>query len=194
MKKGPRRIGVALLCLAASLTLYPAPRRAAASAQPDRLPPTPLEVLAAQPDAKTKWSKWIGRLDGRTAYATVSAVVIDSARSTPRVLRGVRIDLRHEGLRPSCNLSHVEWAVMCDREQAAAFIEEDRLASFIAAIPRQGAALHPGYPSGVVSFSSVLGPGVIIGGYKLYGRTLGELAALVDAASRELKAAPFPAG
>lgn len=45
--------------------------------------PTPLESFAALPDARTVWSRFIGRLDGGTAYAIVSAVALESATSTP---------------------------------------------------------------------------------------------------------------
>jgi hypothetical protein len=193
MESRLRRVSLGILCVVTSLTVHAVSHGATTGAQAARLAPTPLEAMAAQPDAKTRWSKWIGRLDGRRAYATVSAVVIESPTFTPRTLRGIRIDLRHEGLRPSCTLSHVEWAVMCDREQAAAFVEEDRLAAFIAAVPGMSAELHPGHPSSIVPFSSVQGSGLLLGGYHLYGRTLGELAALLEAASTELKSAPVAA-
>lgn len=87
MERPLGRVSLALLCLVASLTLHAAPQ--GGGAQAPRLAPTPLEAMAAHPDAKTRWSKWIGRLDGRTAYATVSAVVMDSATFTPAAGRRV---------------------------------------------------------------------------------------------------------
>ena len=106
------------------------------------LAPTSLEAFAMQPDARTTWSKFIGRLEGGTASAIISAVAWERAGATPRTMRGIRIELRHEGLRPSCDLRYVEWAVMCDREQAVAYVEEDRLEDLRAGAlngPRRGA-------------------------------------------------------
>jgi hypothetical protein len=43
------------------------------------------------------------------------------------MMRGVRIELRHDGPRPSCNLRYAEWAVMRERELATVYVEENRL-------------------------------------------------------------------
>ena len=121
----------------------------------------------------------------------MSAVAVESATSTPPILRGVRIDLRHEGLRPDCNLKYVEWSVMCEREQAAAFVEESRLAGFREAVLRGRAELHAGHPMGVTFFrSSVPASGLLICGYSLQDRRLEDLAALLEAASIALENAP----
>ena len=79
------------------------------------LPPTVLEAFAARPDTKTAWSKFIGRLEGPTAYAIISAVALESA-SSPRLMRGIRIELRHEGRRPDCNQLYADWTIrVCAR-------------------------------------------------------------------------------
>src|SRR5436190_19152916 len=61
------------------------------------LPPTPLEAFAAQPTVHTTWSKFVGRLDGGTASAIVTAIALSDESKPPTVMRGVRIELRHEG-------------------------------------------------------------------------------------------------
>lgn len=108
------------------------------------LPPTPLEALVAQPGARTMWSKFIGRLDGRSDSAIVTAIAVAAGATPPRLMRGVRIELRHEGLRPTCDQKHVEWSIMCARENAAVYIEEDRLEAFRAAMLTGSAAVRPG--------------------------------------------------
>jgi len=57
----------------------------------------------------------IGRLEGPTAYAIISAVALESA-SSPRLMRGIRIELRHEGRRPDCNQIYADWTILCERE------------------------------------------------------------------------------
>ena len=160
--------------------------RTVAVRQPLTLEPTPLEALAQRPDARTVWSRFVGRLDGGTASAIVSAVTIEGFAGT-RTLRGVRIDLRHEGARPRCDLMHVEWAVMCDREQAAVFIEEERLERFRAAVLAGQAEIHPGHRWGVTHFSSGGGDGILIAGYSLYGRELADLADLLARSATQLQ-------
>jgi hypothetical protein len=152
---------------------------------------TPLEAVALEPGARTMWSKFVGRLDGRTASAIVTAVAVRPASAPPTLMRGVRIELRHEGPRPDCDLRFVEWATLCARENAAAYVEEERLDRFRADVLRGNAQLHPGHPSGVTTFwSSSHGGGILIGGYQLFDRRLEDLVALLDAASAELKTAP----
>jgi hypothetical protein len=174
----------AVLCTAlvgATPAAMPAPQQALT------VDPTPLEALATQDGSRTTWSKWIGRLDGGSAYAVVTAVAIESSAGVPRTMRGVRIDLRHEGARPGCDLKHVEWAVMCDRELAAAYIEEDRLAEFRSAVLSGRAVVHPGHSLGVTTFrSSAPSWGILLCGYSLHGRSVEELAALLDEAMAAL--------
>lgn len=160
---------------------------AAVVAQDQRtLPPTPLEARAAEAGARTVWSRFISRLDGGRAWAIVSAVAIESPSSTPRIMRGVRIELRHEGMRPSCDLSHVEWAVLCARENAAIYVEESRLESFRAAVLRGAAEVFPGHGAGVSRFQGSAGSGLLIGGYEFNGVQPANLAALLEQASLQL--------
>ena len=153
--------------------------------------PTALEAFAAQPDAKTAWSKFIGRLEGGTAYALMSAVALESASSTPRTMRGIRIELRHEGLRPSCDLKYVEWAVMCDRELAVAYVDASRLEDLRTAVLNGHAEVHPGHPMGVTNYWSSTGAsGLLVFGYGLRDRTLEEFATMVATAEAAIKNAP----
>ena len=117
---------IVVMLLAAGSTYGQVPTRT--------LPVTPLEGLATQPGARTMWSKFIGRLDGRSDSAIVTALAVTTDATAPRLMRGVRIELRHEGARPSCDHKHVEWAVMCARENAAVYIEEDRIEAVRAAM------------------------------------------------------------
>lgn len=173
-----------LICAVLCTVLVGAtPAAMSALQQPRTVNPTPLQALATEDGSRTTWSKWIGRLDGGSAYAVVTAVAVESSAGAPRAMRGVRIDLRHDGARPGCNLKHVEWAVMCDRELAAAYIEEDRLAEFRSAVLSGRAVVHPGHPLGVTTFrSSAPSWGILLCGYSLHGRSVEDLAALLDAA------------
>lgn len=156
------------------------------------LAPTPMEAFAAQADAKTTWSKFVSRLEGGTAYATVSAVVLESATSTPKTMRGIRIELRHEGLRPTCNAKYVEWSVMCERELATAYVEESRLEDLRTSVLKGAAEVHAGHPAGITYYRSTgpSGSGLLVFGYSLRDRGLEEFAAVVSAAETELKNAP----
>ena len=155
------------------------------------LKPTPLEALAAESGSRTTWSKYVGRLDGQVASAIVSAVTIESRILPAGKIRGVRIDLRHEGVRPDCRLKYVEWSILCDREQAAVYIEETRLPAFRTAVASGKAEVHEGHPYGVTYISSGgYGNGILIGGYCLYGPQLSDLVALLDAADAQLRSAP----
>ena len=103
----------------------------------------------------------------------------------------MRIELRHEGERPSCNLSHVKWAILCGRDDAALYIEEDRLAEVRKGVLRGSVEIHRGHPSGIAWFSdSRRGEGILIGGYSLYELQLSDLAAMLDVAANLLKDAP----
>jgi hypothetical protein len=123
-------------------------------------------------------------------YALVTAVAVQG-QAARRVMRGVRIDLRHEGSKPPCDQKYAEWSVMCDREQAAGFIEEDGLDSFRVAVLSGHAEVHPGQPYGVSSIrSSVYGTGILIAGYCLYGPTLNDFADLPARSAVMLRNAP----
>lgn len=155
------------------------------------LEPTPLEALAISADAHTLWSKYVGRLDGGDNYAIVTAVWIESLTTPSKKLRGVRIDLRHDGPARDCWLMHVESVVMCEREQAAVFIEEDRLDAVRAQVRGgRSAEIHPGHGTGLSTYRSSYESGLMLCGYALPGRTLDELAAVLDKAAELVKTAP----
>ena len=162
--------------------------------QPRTLEPTPLEAFVAQSGARLKWTKFAGRLDGRVASAIVTAIVVESPDADPKIMRGVRIELRHEGKRPSCNLIYVEWAILCERDNAAVYIEESRLAEVRAAVLRGAAEIHRGQGAGISRFG-FSGPrgeggGMLIGGYTFYEKEPADVVALLDAALALLTDAP----
>jgi hypothetical protein len=153
------------------------------------LPPTVLEAFAAQPDTKTAWSKFIGRLEGPTAYAIISAVALESA-SSPRLMRGIRIELRHEGRRPDCNQIYADWTILCERELATVYVEESRLERLRTSVLAGAAAVHAGSPAGISSYRSGYGSGLIVFGYELQDRSPLEFAAMVAATQATLADAP----
>ena len=63
MDRRLRLFGSAGICFAAVLRLGWGGSASLAGQQRASLAPTPLEAFAAQPDAKTVWSRVIGRLD-----------------------------------------------------------------------------------------------------------------------------------
>lgn len=155
------------------------------------LPPTTFEAFVARPNSVTTWSKSVGRLDGGTAFAEVSAVVVEAVSATPERMRGIRLDMRHLGAPNSCGLIYEEWAAMCARADAAVYIEEAQLASFKAAVLKGRAEVHPGHPMGVTTFRASGGAfGILVFGYGLHGRTLDEIVALVSSAEAALADAP----
>lgn len=154
------------------------------------LTPTVLETFAARPDATTTWSKELGRLAGDN-MAIVSAVALTSPTSTPSTMRGIRIELRHEGAQRSCDLKYVEWSVLCARDPAVVLIEESRLDGLRTAVLGGRAEVHPGHAMGITTYrSGSNGDGVLMFGYELRGRTLAEFADLVAQAEAALRAAP----
>jgi hypothetical protein len=154
------------------------------------LPATVLEAFAAQPDAKTAWSKFIGRLEGPAAYVIISAVALESGTSTPRLMRGIRIELRHEGRRPDCNQIYADWTILCQRELATVYVEESRLERLRTSVLAGAAAVHPGSPAGISSYRSGYGSGLIVFGYELQDRSPMEFAAMVAATQATLADAP----
>lgn len=159
--------------------------------QPRTLEPTPLEAAVGQTGARLTWTKFAGRLDGRVASAIVTAIAVETPGADPKIMRGVRIELRHEGKRPNCNLSHVKWAILCSRDDAALYIEESRLPEVRAALLRGSAEIHRGHPAGITTFySSSNGGGILVGGYSLYDRQLAELMTMLDTAADLLRDAP----
>lgn len=154
------------------------------------LSPTPLEAFVAQPGARTVWSKYLGRLDGRTASAIVTAIAVEAGGSPRAIMRGVRIELRHEGATPSCDQKHVEWSIMCARENAAIYFEESRLDSVRTTVLTGPVEVHAGHAVSITTFGGTNGPGLLITGFLLYNRTPEELAAMLAAGVKELQNAP----
>ena len=153
--------------------------------------PTALEAFAALPDARTVWSKFIGRLDGGTAYAIVSAVAFESATSTPTIKRGLSIELRHEGPRPNCNQIYVAWSIHCDQERAVVYIAESDLEAVRIRYVKEGhAEVHAGHRQDLSSSRSSEASGLILFGYGLRDRSVEEFAGLMVAAEEALKTAP----
>ena len=161
---------------------------AAAQSRPQHtLPPTPMEAFVSEPGTRTTWSKFIGRLDGGSASAIVTAIESSSAGTPARVMRGVRIDLRHEGRRPDCDLKHVEWSVMCARENAAVYLEEARIEAVRIQVLQGSVSIFPGHSVGITRFGGTMGSGTLLAGYLLYGVTSEQLSAALEAAGSELK-------
>ena len=157
---------------------------------PKTLEPTPLEAFVAEPGARLKWTKFAGRLDGRVASAIVTAIVVE-APTEPKIMRGVRVELRHEGLRGDRNLIMVEWAVLCGRDNAALYIEESRLPEVRAAVLDGAASIHRGHGAGIVRFgTNGVWSGMLIGGYTFNDKQPADVVAMLDAASALLKDAP----
>jgi len=156
------------------------------------LTPTPLEAFAALPDARTAWSTYIGRLDGGTAYADVSAVALESPTSAPGTRRGVSIELRHEGLRPRCGDRYDEWLILCDRERAIVYIDEADLASLREAyLTDRRAEVHEGHAQDLSSWWKSTGAsGLILFGYVLQDRSVEEFVGLLASAEDALRTAP----
>jgi hypothetical protein len=181
-------------CLAAlglvAITPFGTDAMEARAQQRFTITPTQLEAFAARPGVKTAWSKFIGRLDGPKAYAIISAVALESETSMPRIMRRIRIELRHEGLRPRCDLVHVEWAVLCDREQATVYVEEGRLEALRTSVLAGSAEVHAGEPAGVTFYRSGIGSGLLLFGYSVQDRSLEEFAAMVAATQAALATAP----
>ena len=173
------------ILIALSLTSPSAP-------QPRTLEPTPLEAAVAQDGARLTWTKFAGRLESRVASAIVTAIAVETP-GTAKIMRGVRIELRHEGNRPaSCNLIDVEWAILCARDNAALYIEESQLTEVRNAVLRCCASIHKGHGAGITTFgpTSRGDAGLLIGGYTFDGRQPSELASLLDAAAALLADAP----
>ena len=155
------------------------------------LDPTPLEAAAGQTGSRLAWTKFAGRLDGRVASAIVTAIAVETPGAEPKIMRGVRIELRFEGKRPrSCDLIYVEWSILCAKDDAAMYIEESRLVEVRNAILRCCATIHPGHGPGITTFSAGHDRGLLIGGYELFGRQPSDLAAMLDTAAELLKGAP----
>jgi len=160
-----------------------------AATQIGELVPTPLEAFAARPSATTVWSRGIGQLDNAASRATVTAVVLEDLTGTPRIMRGLRIDLTHLLPNPDCNLRFQSHAILCARVNAAISFAEDELDRVRAGVERGNAE-----GSLIISFRKrsreTQATGLIIGGYTFDDRQPPELISLIERGISELKAAP----
>jgi hypothetical protein len=134
----------------------------------------------------------IGRLESRESRATITALVVEDKTSEPGVMRGIRVDLAHIGATPSCDWKYRAWRVMCQRADAAVYVEEGRLEAVRDSLERGAAELRP---MEFISQYSMKAPGrastgLIVCGYQFSGRRRGDLAELFTRAIAGLKAAP----
>jgi hypothetical protein len=155
--------------------------------QPKELAPSPLEAFAARATATVVWSKLIGRLESPESRAIVTALIVEDATTTPRVMRGLRIDLAHIGAPPSCNWNYVAWRIMCKRANAAVYVDEGRLEEVRSMLKRGSAVLRPW--EFISHFTSTFSSGLIVCGYQFSYCRGSELAALFTRAIAELKEA-----
>jgi hypothetical protein len=184
-------VSLVVFCLAGFTVSRVAPVAAPANQQkdeqPSELPPSPLEAFAARPTTTVVWSKLIGRLEGPESRATVTALIVEDATDTPRVMRGLRIDLAHIGAPPSCDWKYVAWTIMCKRANAAVFVEEGRLEGVRNRLERGAAHLRPW--EFISHYTSTGSSGLIVCGYQFSYRRSSELAALFTGAIAALKEA-----
>jgi len=155
------------------------------------LQPTPLEEFAGQPTAHVRWSKLIGSLESKKSRATITALIIEDKTSKPSVMRGIRVDLAHKGA-ATCDFKYEAWRIMCQRANAAIYIEEGLLGRVRKGVERGTAELRP---MEFISQYRVSAPdrettGLIVCGYEFSERQAGELAELLKTAIHELEGAP----
>ena len=156
------------------------------------LPPTPLEQIATRATAQVTWSKVIGSLESVESRATITALIVEDKTSEPSGMRGIRVDLAHLTATPRCDWKYTAWRILCERANAAIYIEEKRLEPVRNGISRGAAELRP---MEFISRFSASGAGVestglIVCGYQFSNRQPDELANLITRAIDELKAAP----
>jgi hypothetical protein len=156
------------------------------------LEPTPLEAFAGRPTAHLTWSEVIGGLESQESRATVIALVVEDKTSDPSVMRGIRVDLAHIGATPGCDWKYWSWRIMCERANAAIYIEEGRLERVRDGVRRGAAELRP--MEFISKYSMTASgketTGLIVCGYTLSERQPAELAELFTSAIAKLKGAP----
>ena len=157
------------------------------------LEPSPLEAFAGRPTAQVTWSKLIGSLESHDSRATVTAVSVEDKTTEPNVMRGIQIDLAHIGATPKCDWKYWAWRIMCQRPNAAVYVEEGHLERVRNGIKRGTAELRSmefisRYGTSVQG--RIASTGLIVCGYQFSDRQPEELADLVTRAIEELKARP----
>lgn len=156
------------------------------------LQPTPLEAFTGRPTARVTWSKMIGSLESQESRATITAIIVEDKTSKPSMMRGIRVDLAHIGETPSCDWKYTAWKIMCERANAAVYIEEAGLESIPNRIKLGAAQVRP---MEFISQYRTNAPGraatgLIVCGYQFSDRQPEELAELFTRAIAELKTAP----
>lgn len=147
---------------------------------PKELSSSPLEAFAARSTAKVVWSKTIGRLESPESVAILTALTVHDTTGSPSLIRGLRIDLAHS-VYVECDWKYSAWKIMCERTDAAVYVEEGRLEEVRNSLGRGAAELRP------MEFISASTSGLIVCGYQFSDRQPIELAALFTRAIAELK-------
>jgi hypothetical protein len=153
--------------------------------QTEDLAPSPLEAFAARSTARVVLSKTIGRLESSKSKATLAVVILEDQTTTPRVMRGVRIDLVHLNSTPVCDWRYRAWKIMCERANAAVYVEEARLVEVRNRLAGGAAELRSG--EFISEYAGTNGSGLIICGYEFPNRAGSELANLFTSAIAELR-------
>ena len=153
--------------------------------QPQELPPSPLEAFATRSTAKVILLKPIGRFESRKSNATLAVVILEDQTTTAKVMRGLRIDLAHNGATPACDWRYTAWQIMCQRANAAVYVEEARLVEVRNRIAQGAAELRPG--EFISEYAGTNSAGLIICGYEFPDRGPSELADLFTRAIGELR-------
>jgi hypothetical protein len=164
---------------------------------PPELRPSRLEAFAARSTARVIWSQSVGQLESKSARATITALVVEDAVGSPSLMRGLRIDLAHGEESPGCDWKNSAWRIMCERPNAAVYVEEAQLQEVCKGLERGAAAWGPmesisQYEKRVNSEAGMilLERGLIVSGYQFSDREPKDLTALFTKGIEELKAAP----
>ena len=159
---------------------------------PPELRPSSLEAFAARPTARVIWSQSVGQLESRDARATITALVVEDPTGSPRLVRGLRIDLAHGEASPGCDWKYSAWRIMCERPNAAVYIEEAQILKVSKDLERGAAEFISRYEKSVNSGAGIvpLEHGLIVCGYQFSDREPKDLLALFTKGIAELKAAP----
>jgi hypothetical protein len=166
---------------------------------PPELRPSPLEAFASRPTARVIWSKSVGQLESKGARATITALVVEDAVGSPSLMRGLRIDLAHGEESPGCDWKSSAWRIMCERPNAAVYVEEAQLQEVRKGLERGAAAWAWGPMESVSQYEKrvnseagmiLLERGLIVCGYQFSDREPKDLAALFTRGIEDLKAAP----
>jgi len=158
--------------------------------QQPAVPQSALDAFAATPAVRMVWSRFLGDIRSPSASLLVAAVEL---QTSDRQMRGVRLEPRHEGDRPACDVwPYIEWQLLCEQERPRVYVEESALPSFIEGT-RLGAAGVAGYTAVSKTRSVRAGnvrEGYIILGYEFSGDAGAELADILTDAQQQLQQRP----